>query len=605
MLVIDEKIKKLYHTDGISKNFRVHFPNGEMDDLNNENVVYESLSFKESICSSDSFKFGLCEAGEISFETVDVDTMIDMEIECFIEIDVSSLREWDAENSKWTNNYSGRYMSDTEVDRTGDEVERQVFSIPLGVFKVDSSPRSHSDMRHREVTAYTRTFETNEDMSGFEQWRISQLHKKSGDAGTFKMYLPQYIDSQINRTDWQNDYDEVEASTSTSVPTWYRIVTGPIVPKNNGWKAMDPTAFKITDSAYIYFGNTNAKGLRCIKSALVNSTAPMYRLVKNSTFADYEAFKSYVSGKVSGTIDDKVLYDFYENYLYSYCVTYATNTFYQVTGIDKGCVVPHDPTMASVGQLTLATTIKVLSSGSETDITPTSPWYVVKGYTLKTDSELKSITLNISSNLDTGSGTYRYSFYNSFTMKDIMSGYLELHALFGNQERNGDYTWYRLSREDPIPYTATNYKEIWWDEYDVDPIGYVLYTYKPSNGDSEDVTYQIADHATSIYDMTDNKIIEIMEGTSKSKIQTLIDQCFKGHLDPIYFTPVELTSVGLPYLEDGDFIKLTTTDGSEIETFILTRSMSGIQSLSDDITSASGDIIAGEDIDTDPDTPEE
>ena len=94
MLNIPDSIKALYLADTdpyIRRNFRVHFPNGELPDINNDQIVSESMQLTESIMSQNTFKFGLAEAPQISFETVGVGNMMGLTIECSHEIETSSL----------------------------------------------------------------------------------------------------------------------------------------------------------------------------------------------------------------------------------------------------------------------------------------------------------------------------------------------------------------------------------------------------------------------------------------------------------------------------------------------------------------------------------
>ena len=179
------------------KEIRIHFPNGEVRDLWNYDIVQESFNFTESVCSADVLKFGLCEAAEVTFEVVGISkNFAGCKIEVFYEIDVSDIE--DAEHC------AGRYVSDTDnCNRTiGDEVSRGVYSIPIGLFTVIECTRSKSDMSHRSVRAITKVFETNDDMTPFERWRIAQLHKNK----TFKMLIPQYIDCQVSMVGSDNYY---------------------------------------------------------------------------------------------------------------------------------------------------------------------------------------------------------------------------------------------------------------------------------------------------------------------------------------------------------------------------------------------------------------
>lgn len=119
MLNIPEVVKELLKQDGVKKNFRVHFPNGEHEDITNENLVSESVKFTESLCSQSDLKFGLCESSQLTFETFGIDNISGCTIDCYFRI----------------HGY--------------DNAE-----IPLGRFIVDSSKKQR-DMSRRTVVAYS------------------------------------------------------------------------------------------------------------------------------------------------------------------------------------------------------------------------------------------------------------------------------------------------------------------------------------------------------------------------------------------------------------------------------------------------------------------
>lgn len=89
MLNIPEGIKKQFKISNVKKNIRISFPNGERADITNENLIAESLSFTESVCSKESLTFGLCESSVLEFETAGVENIKDMVIEAYIEINAS------------------------------------------------------------------------------------------------------------------------------------------------------------------------------------------------------------------------------------------------------------------------------------------------------------------------------------------------------------------------------------------------------------------------------------------------------------------------------------------------------------------------------------
>lgn len=93
MLNIPEEVKELFKDSDVKKNIRIRFPNGEREDIVNDNIEEESLSFTESICSQDALKFGLCEAPVLEFSTAEIENIKGMEIEASIEIDVSTAED--------------------------------------------------------------------------------------------------------------------------------------------------------------------------------------------------------------------------------------------------------------------------------------------------------------------------------------------------------------------------------------------------------------------------------------------------------------------------------------------------------------------------------
>lgn len=87
MLNVPEKISDILHKDGVKKLFQIHFPNGEHEDIFNDHIEEETVSFKESVNSGPDFKLGLCETPEISFDLWNVGEITrGTEIECYNNI---------------------------------------------------------------------------------------------------------------------------------------------------------------------------------------------------------------------------------------------------------------------------------------------------------------------------------------------------------------------------------------------------------------------------------------------------------------------------------------------------------------------------------------
>lgn len=141
MISIPSEIKELLNSDSIRKNFRVHFNDGSLEDLTNKDIVSESVSFTESICSQDIFKLGLCESPTIEFECVNVPNVKGKEILCTIEIYCSS---------------------EIEGAVYRDDLDAYVYPINIGVFFIDSC-KKQADLKHRLVSGYGRM--------AYEDWK--------------------------------------------------------------------------------------------------------------------------------------------------------------------------------------------------------------------------------------------------------------------------------------------------------------------------------------------------------------------------------------------------------------------------------------------------
>ena len=86
MLDISTRAKELAMQGSTRKKLRIHFPNGEREDITNENLVSESMSFTESVLSDDNFHFGTAEASVLDFQTIGVGNIDGCEIEASIEM---------------------------------------------------------------------------------------------------------------------------------------------------------------------------------------------------------------------------------------------------------------------------------------------------------------------------------------------------------------------------------------------------------------------------------------------------------------------------------------------------------------------------------------
>jgi hypothetical protein len=194
------------------------------------------------------------------------------------------------------------------------------------------------------------------------------------------------------------------------------------------------------------------------------------------------------------------------------------------------------------------------------------------------------------------SGRARYVVYdysNSFDVLKGLNGQLELQAKFVTASRAGGNKIIGIDSTSPTAVIPGEYRQMWFDEYNVEPIGTIRYSYTDEAGEEQVVDYRFGDGA-SVYDMTDNEVLKLMDGADPSVIEALLDASFIPNLAPVNFLPVDLSMKGLPYLEAGDAISVTAQDGTVCNSYALRHEISGIQALEAQIDSQSGLIIESE-----------
>ena len=622
MIALTQAQQAIVKSDLAMKSFRVHFPNGELSDLTNEDIVFESVRFQESVCSEQTFRFGRVEASTIEFETVGAPNMLGATIECSMTYTL------------------------------GDES----VTIPYGTFKVDSCQRDHTEMTHRKVQAFS-------DCAWYA--------KRSFEY--FKSTIPRYVAQTYNPN---IDYMVGSlSSTARSLMTETQLTPAVLVNQSielNGFVcevANDPTGesdmviraqyqggdvvlldwptkryvmsfgysgsylqeadavYKIVvpkGDDYEYFKqivktNAGSKGLTVISDLLTNFTS----IQCTSTDEDLNISEGRVilqGSRYLTEYDDRVemvMYPFLmrsENGHAEYLTWYFTTGIFDVGYGQRTNIgyTPFDETYAE---------------GIEIFKTP-----VVYKYKI-TDTYLPRAMYDYTEEVNAEDATApMYSFWNAFDMNEILQGYAESRASMVRIERGGDIAVMRLDNSSPYALTAHDVSgSAWWDEYDVAPIGTVYFT-----ADTEDSEQKFAytfSSDPSVYDMTDNKyfgsiVIEPVEVTAVgymsnpnylyllngdlyyydgtawtsagtysgpiSVISLLLKLHFVPYAGSVTFTPLDANFRGMPYLQVGDAITLTAADGTVINSYILAQTFSGIQYIEQDVETVQGNVVGSE-----------
>lgn len=576
MLNIPSSVKALFQADGVHKNFRVHFPNGEMADITNDNVVQESVKFTESLCSQSTFKFGLAEASVLEFETVGIANMYGMTIQASCEIDCSSLSAADK-----TAIAAGTW------DGTWDSVN-EVFAVPYGTFRVESCPRDHQSMAHRQVTAYTAKL-TNSILSEFELKRAAKFVPASSMSIDVWPYAyaqlgsayPNFRQNAFTRSIL---YDENNMNHNS-----YTDRYGGISEDGNYRLRVSVDSLNIDGSNL--FSYTEIVGVDAADIDLqgayefVQNAITQYGVRDKFTNPEVRISESVgwcysINGAVSGQEAENSLgVVMYANAPMLYPKFTNARGFGLPTYI-KIELLKLNPTTVIDTFETQATYSPVVYSYTPNDTLP---------QTIITIEHSSEVTFNIAGNQITN-----YSYVDCFKPADLLQGALEISAEFAKADRFGGFEMVRLENSSPISIAPDDYSDMWWDEFDVDPIGTVTITYQDTdeNGNEKENTADVTIGAgQSRYDMSNNEMARGLNGTSYNDVVSLIMTNFAPYVGAVAFTPTELTMHGWPWIEAGDALEITAEDGTVVESYALRVEMSGIQHLQATITAEGGEII--------------
>ena len=636
MLTIPDEVKTLFQQDYVYKNFRVHFPNGETNDIDNANIERESVTFIESLCSQQTFKFGLAEASQLEFTAINIPNILGVTIECAIEIDCTSL------GAQWASDHPVDPTLAWLTPQTATDNGKLFYRVPYGRFEVTSCPRNHGQMAFRKVTAVT-------NMTLF---KASQYVNGQYPTSTVK----------VNPYDWLNMYmGDIPLELSTSQPSSYYSWAIPAeIGMRNYISGTPPTVESLTlygianPVCRLDFYATPTGNQKPIKpyalkihyepsvmdnyadhffSLALSSTKPSGDFTKEWDVAHQNAYGAFTN------MNEQLatLYGMFKpSFFISVHYLNVTNSYYRNSKpifiepdktylIDlthlEDFVYPVTPSSSwnvatGSGQITVSLFINVpfqwnkngnwytsngqtqTISGWATGVTPfNSQNAIIRDGTLdvylkeiepNTDVPRGTVNATLSFN-KSGLGTY-YTFSNAISQLKMTEGVMEMTAEFLKVSRIGELTMYKLSdHQTVIPVAASDWEEFWWDETDIEAIGTVETLIEGAEVE-ESVVFNIGTGG-SVYMIDDNEALR-KAGWSLAEIQQLFEGPFATETAYANYTPIEMTMRGLPYLEAGDKVQMTAEDGEIVESYIMQQTITGIQYLRSSVVSMSGEPIA-------------
>lgn len=197
------------------------------------------------------------------------------------------------------------------------------------------------------------------------------------------------------------------------------------------------------------------------------------------------------------------------------------------------------------------------------------------------------------------------------TLRDTLSAVYELEACYGKLDRTTDlFAPVELNQGGLYPqdtlYPADNlypqgnmvhpfpssYQKLWTDTIGEQSFRYLIITYKTIEGGQEvEKTLQrtVNTYGTTNYNMSDNWLFHNLIWTAED-VGDYADAMVLKMKDIRWF-PFEMWAAGLPHIETGDAIEITDKNGDTHTSYVLTRTLDGIQNLQDTFINGELDIF--------------
>lgn len=187
---------------------------------------------------------------------------------------------------------------------------------------------------------------------------------------------------------------------------------------------------------------------------------------------------------------------------------------------------------------------------------------------------------------------------NVLTGKTVLNAICQLHGGFGRIGRNGNFQYVSLDVPEEGLFPSNTL-------YPSDTLYPKAYGFE-NNKTFENGTYLSCTYENYLTQVIDKVIIKDREGNVAVEVGTgnnpyIIDNfLFYGKsvsnlttyatrilekIQGIWFRPAEIEAVAEPWMECGDGIRVHTVDGVDVDTYILSRKIKGIQALFDNISS--------------------
>ena len=599
MLKLPQLITDLYTAGSVRKNFRVTFPDGERADLTNADIVQESVTLTEAVTSESVFRFGGCERSMIEFKAVGVENIRGARIQCYMEVDTSSLTAAQISSIQSLLSNPGFGYVGAIVLAQDSDIGWGFYRIPYFGGWVESCPRDQTSREHRKITAYS---EDPTRISSVERVRLSTyipgLYYTQNNADAYAAVnlgelIPELRDS----------WEYAKNANTNAFYTWAEI---------QALGAADSASFSVTSGGHTYTLSVSGTFALVDFSDKYGGTFGMY--LTRLQYADLSGWDtdeawSWVQQKFSDAGADmptvaahtRLPRTYLQPHLgYDQLDQYGDYDHAPIYWLpDFGCPfylhVQRTPAQKAnafvrlMWDLTVTFAVDGATQDTETFFPLADLTATVGAYATQTKFP-NAITFDIAATDEYESGGVKaYSYSDSYDVLSLISGALEMRGRQIRVGRTGVPDVITLKNSSPKDVAADHVESIFWEDTEIESVGQVPYKLLPYRGSSELIssTVYVDGGGSSIYNLLDNYMMTNFPNSGFYAAD------FVAALQPAEFVPYEAKIHNMPWLQPGDPVKLYTGDPDTptLTSFILHQTIRGVQDLVQEIGANGGTTI--------------
>lgn len=534
--------------------------------IDNNNLVSESMSIDERMCSGDKIKFGLCEGSSMEFQYFGFPSIQGKRLQVFCDVD------YGAENP---------------------------YTIPMGFFDVKKCSRQASTGIIK-ATCYNKLQSDYLDAKANDL--IEDIQSDTSD--------PEKVTLTTIQTLLLNDYEINQKEVTTLV--------GGV--GTTGTSLYSSPTFKFVGSSTTYYPTVEAQlltfsGLDPNKRYKLSCESYLSKLVQC-----INSFKSAVTDNVQNP--DTFWTNFLNSNPYQHfgiSVIYGNgdsiNGFFYIDAEQPTTISPviinHGTIekleyLYGVSGIYFLFPIKVEGSTSSSSFANTQTLWETNERISLSDMTVGEMSID-----DIESIEITKTDLTDVTLRDLVSANYELHCTFGQLSRLTDlFSGVELNHSRLYPQetlypdnalypdgaqasaTKSMYSKLWADEGNVHKWRNLIITYKGLDDQQQEqdfvYTAEINSDGTDDYVCSDNWLLRNLVWT-QAQIEEYADTMISKMQDMTWF-PFEMWCAGLPYLETGDEIEIPM-DQSTYTSYVLQRQLKGIQNLQDTYINGTLDIF--------------